>query len=175
MKKTILLAALALLTVPVSTVAQKVKVHYDRSINFAAFKTYSWIEGRPANNPASHLAIVQAIDKQLQSKGIQRVDGKADLNIAYYVSLDAKTDTSTVPYLQGLDWSRWGGEGVTYQTEVLAMPISSLLVDLVDASATKLIWRGSAKEAFTPNQATRKKLINSAAQKLFKNFPPPGR
>ena len=174
MKRALLLTAAVVFTIPIAVTAQKVKVFHDNGVDFARFKTYSWIKGKPAPNPQSDRLITANIEKQLQSRGLQRVDQNADLNLAYYVSLDDKFNTTTINYMQGLDWARWGGGGQTY-AEVAVMPMASMLVDLVDVSANKLVWRGTAKDTFTANQARRKKRITTALEKMFKEFPPHAR
>ena len=41
MKRFIMIAAAVLLTLPAAVQAQRVKVHYDRSVDFSKFKTFS--------------------------------------------------------------------------------------------------------------------------------------
>jgi hypothetical protein len=122
----------------------------------------------------THQQTVMAVDRQLISKGLQRVEENGDLNIAYYASLGGNTDARMVEYMKGLDMSRWeGGFGETEKSTVGAMPMSKVVLDLVDASVKKLVWRGSVRNAFTPNQAHAKKRIESDVAKLLKKFPPP--
>ena len=167
------LLAVALLGIAGAAQAQQIKVHYDRGVDFTRFKTYSWMEGEPSNNPVAHQEIVSAIDRQLIAKGLRRVDENGDLNVAYYASLGGNVNARMVEYTQGLDVSRWeGGFGETVKPTVGAMPMARVVLDLVDGSAKKLVWRGIARDAFTPNQAHAKKRINSDIAKMLKRFPP---
>lgn len=173
MKRVRFLFAIALFALPGAVQAQQIKVHYDHGIDFTRFKTYSWLEGEPSNNPVAHQQIVLAIDRQLLSKGLKRVEENGDLNVAYYASLGGNVNARMVEYMQGLDLSRWeGGVGETVKPTVGAMPMARVVLDLVDASAKKLVWRGTARDAFTPNQAHAQKRITSDIAKLLKNFPP---
>ena len=167
------LFAIALLVVPGAVQAQQIKVHYDHGVDFTRFKTYSWLEGEPSNNPVAHQQIVSAIDRELMSKGLRRVEDNGDLNVAYYASLGGNVNARMVEYMKGLDVSRWeGGFGETVKPQVGAMPMARVVLDLVDASAKKLVWRGTARNAFTPNQAHAKKRISSDMAKMLKRFPP---
>ena len=173
MKTFRLLFVIALLAAPGAIQAQQIKVHYDHGVDFTRFKTYSWMEGEPSNNPVAHQQIVLAIDQQLMSKGLRRVEQNGDLNVAYYSSLGGNVNARMVEYTQGLDVSRWeGGFGETLKPTVGAMPMARVVLDVVDASVKKLVWRGTARDAFTPNQAHAKKRINSDIAKMLKRFPP---
>ena len=168
------LFVIALLALAGSVHAQQVKVHYDHGVDFTKFRTYSWLEGEPSNNPMAHQQIVLTIGKQLISKGLRRVDEGGDLNIAYYASLSGNVSARMVDYMQGLDVSRWGGGfGETTKPQLGALPLTRTVLDIVDTSTKRLIWRGSARAAFTPNQAHARKRINSSMIKMLKKFPPP--
>ncbi|HEU4388460.1 MAG TPA: DUF4136 domain-containing protein [Blastocatellia bacterium] len=171
MKRVLLLAAAAMFAFPLAARAQRVRVSHENGIDFTRFKTYSWIKGKAAPNPLTDRWIIESVDKQLQGKGLQKVEANGDLNIAYYASLDEKIKSTAVPYTEGLDWTRWSGGGQTSSTKAV-MPMATMLVDLVDGPANKLIWRGSAKDTFTANQGKRKERINKAVGKMFEGFPP---
>jgi hypothetical protein len=173
MKGIFLVAAIVLLTLPVAVQAQHVKVHYDRSADFSKFKTYSWIKGLDANDPEVHRLIVEDIHSQLQSRGLQEVEQGGDLNITYYSSLAGNINTHAVEYMKGVDWKQWGEHDEVYGPKMVEMPIAKMVVDIVDASANRLIWRGSASDAYTPNEARGKKRVNSSVAKMFEKFPPP--
>jgi hypothetical protein len=169
------LAALVLLATPVAAPAQTVRVDYDHSVDFAHFKTYAWVKGLPAGNQQIHKLIVDQVDGQLQSKGLQKVDGAADLHVTYYVSLDEHVNTSAVEYMKNTDWKRWGEHGQVYGPKMVALPKAGMVLDLIDASANRLVWQGHARDAYTPNVARGKKRVMKAVEKLFKSFPPPPR
>ncbi len=77
-------ACILLLTILSTTAsAQKIKVNYDRSIDFSKFKTYAWAELGPARAPLLRVNIMGAIDEQLAAKGLVKVENSADLMVAY--------------------------------------------------------------------------------------------
>jgi len=170
--KYMMVAAIALLTLSVAVQAQHVKVHYDRSVDFSKFKTYSWIKGMDANNPDVHRLVLDDINRQLLSKGLQQVETGGDLNIAYYSSLAGHINTRAVEYMKGVDWKQWGEHEEVYGPKMVEMPIARVVVDIVEAAPNRLVWRGSASDAYTPNQARGKKRVNTSVAKMFEKFPP---
>ena len=61
--------------------AQDVQFDYNRSANFSAYKTYSWIDYRRVEpgNQILDQDIKRAVDEQLAGKGLQRVESDGDL------------------------------------------------------------------------------------------------
>jgi hypothetical protein len=173
MKKILLLIAMVLGAAPVTVQAQSVKVHYDESVDFTKFKNYSWTKGLPASSPQIHRFIVQEIDRQLLSKGLSRVEVGGDLNLTYYASLDENLNIGAVEYMKNSDYQKWGEHEPVYGPKMVGMLMAKMVFDVVDASTNKLIWRGRAKDAYTPNQARGQKRAHRALEKLFARFPLP--
>ena len=104
---------------------------------------------------------------------MQEVEQGGDLNVAYYSSLAGNINTHAVAYMKGVDWNQWGEHEEVYGPKMVEMPIAKMVVDIVEASGNRLIWRGSASDAYTPNQAKGKKRVNSSVARMFEKFPPP--
>lgn len=171
MRALLFLAAIVFAAGPAAAQAQSVKVDFDHRVDFTRFKTYSWLKGRPASNPQIHQLVLDEIDRQLQSKGLRRVESKGDLNVVYYASLDENINTGAVDYVRTADWQEWGDHSPVYGPKMVTMPIARMTLDIVDASANTLVWRGRAKDAYTPNQAKGKRRVSKAVEKLFAKFP----
>jgi hypothetical protein len=180
MSKRLVIAAFALLLAPGLLLAQKTSYDYDKSANFASFKTYAHKEGTPVGQPLIDERIVSAIDTQLTAKGLTKAEANPDVVVVYHIAFDKQKDISTFssgygggygPYGYG-----WGGgwAGGTTTTQVRDILIGTLVVDIADAKAGKLAWRGMAvKEVNTQaNPEKRDKSINNAMKKIFKNYPP---
>jgi hypothetical protein len=172
MKKLLFLIALSLTATPIIVHGQSVKASYDPNVDFTKFKTYSWMKGMPASNPQIHLLIVTEIDRHLLAKGLRRVEEGGDLNVTYYASLDSHLNSGAVEYMKNSDYQKWGEHEPVYGPKMVGTLIARMVFDVVDASANRLIWRGRAKDAYTPNQARGKKRVNEAVEKLFAKFPP---
>jgi uncharacterized protein DUF4136 len=51
--------------------------------------------------------------------------------------------------------------------------VGTLVVDLFDTGAKKLIWRGSASDTLSDKSDKNIKKLNSDVQRMFDHFPPP--
>ena len=50
--------------------------------------------------------------------------------------------------------------------------MGTLVVDLFDTNAKKLIWRGSASDTLSAKSDKNIKTLNSDVQRMFDHFPP---
>lgn len=158
---------------------QDVHYNYDRGANFAAYKTYQWVD-LPGRVPDQLIDrdIKRSIDEQLAQKGLTRVEKDADLYVGYQAVIDME---------KGINLSGWGTRGgpgglggwggldsgtLTGQTSTI--PVGILLVDLFDPAKKQLIWRGDASKTLDLKKDPDKnyKNLQKAMTKLFKNYPP---
>jgi hypothetical protein len=165
------IAAFALLGTTV--LAQHVTTDYDRSANFASFKTYAWIRGSEVPDQLNHKRIVQSIDAQLMQKGMRMVEKSAnpDVLVAYHVSFDR--DLQINGFSSGWGAYRWGGNR-TGTARAEEITVGTLVVDMIDAHSKTIVWRGTASKDVDEgaNAARRDKNARKAMEKLFKNYPP---
>jgi hypothetical protein len=179
-KRTWIAACAALVVAPVLLTAQKVSYDYEKSANFAAFKTYAQKDGTKVGQQLIDDRIVAAIDTQLAAKGFTKSESNPDVVVIYHVAFDKEKDISTYssgygggygPYGYG-----WGGgwAGGTTTTQVRDIVVGTLVIDMADAKKNQLAWRGmGVKEINTQaNPEKRDKSINEAVKKIFKNYPP---
>jgi hypothetical protein len=173
-----MIAAFVLLLLPALAIAQKVSYDYDKSANFAGFKTYAHKEGTNVGQPLIDERIVAAIDAQLAAKGLTKTEADPDVFVVYHIAFDKQKDISTFStgYAGGYGpygWGWGGGMGST-TTQVRDILIGTLVIDVADAKQGKLAWRGmGVKEVKTQtNPEKRDKSINDAVKKIFKNYPP---
>ena len=149
--------------------AANVTVDWDHSADFSKYKTYAITTGTPAQNPLMDQRIVQAIDENLQAKGLQKVDSpmNADLVVMYHAATGHETQLNTTD--MGWGW-RWGGMSTTTVDKI---PVGQLTIDIGDAKTRKLLWMGSASDTLSdkPEKVTKK--INEVVADMFKKFPPP--
>ena len=158
---------------------QDVHYNYDRSANFATYKTYQWVEipGGAVPDRLIDRAIKQAADEQLAQKGLTKVEENPDLYIAYQVviNLEKSVDLWSTGTGPG-GWGGWGDRTVRGQTSTV--PVGILLVDVYDVGKKQLVWRGDAIKTIDLKTDPDKnyKNLQKAMAKLFKNYPPkPGK
>jgi hypothetical protein len=180
MHKRLVIVAVAGLLAPAILLAQKTSYDYEKTANFAGFKTYAHKDGTKVGQQLIDDRIVSAIDTQLAAKGLKRVDENPDLFVVYHVAFDKQKDISTYSSGYGggygpYGWG-WGGgwAGGTTSTQVRDILVGTLVIDLADAKKGQLAWRGmGVKEVNTQaNPEKRDKSINEAVKKIMKNYPP---
>ena len=72
---------LAILVAFSVTLLAKVNVDWDKSADFTKYKTYAWGKGTPVKNQLMDQRIIDAVDKQLSAKGMQKTDDPANADL----------------------------------------------------------------------------------------------
>jgi hypothetical protein len=170
---TALIAALVL--APVALLAQKTSFDYDKTANFATFKTYALKDGTKVGDPLIDNRIVAAIKSELGAKGLTETAAKPDITVIYHVAFDKKQDITAYSTGGGPYGYRWGGGwGGTTNVRVNEILVGTLVVDVADANKNEVVWRGmGVKEVDVQAKADKRdKNINAAVKKILKDFPP---
>lgn len=160
---------------------QDVHYNYDPSANFAAYKTYQWVEipGGAVPDQLVDQAIMRAADEQLRQRGLTRVESNTDLYVTYQVVINLEKSVSL--WGTGGDWGPWGGWGPwgrgdihSVQGQTSTVPVGILVIDLYDVGRKQLVWRGDAIKTITLKTDPDKnyKNLQKVMTKLFKNYPP---
>jgi hypothetical protein len=173
-----LLLAVALVTGACSTMS--VSTDYDRGANFAAYKSFDFIPAPEVKNPLIRERVEKAIARQLEAKGMIRSAENPDILIAAHGKLSSEThfDTTTFGYGTGAwggYWGRYGRTGMASSTTVAReVPIGTMIIDVVDAKAKKLVWQAVASDTLDPKATPEERdaRINKAMEKIFAGFPP---
>jgi hypothetical protein len=155
-------------------VGPRVKTDYDRSANFAQYKTYSW-EHVKTKDPLDVDRIKNAVNAALSAKGWTQVASGVDVSVlAIQMTEDQQTlNTFYDGFGGGWGWRRFGGGGfgeATTTTETYK--VGTLVVDLFDTKTKMLIWRGSASDTLSNNSNKNIKNLDKGVEKVFKQFPP---
>jgi hypothetical protein len=167
-----------------SATAEKIHVHYDKSIDFSKYKTYGWAPHGAVAHPMLALDIVGAVDDEMTARGLTKVAANPDLLVQIYGAIDSEVSmTSNNPIYNAtggippFDPSMtspgnslyWDGY---YGNSTVVVHPGTLVVDIIDAKAKKLVWRGVGSEAISPNNPDKlMSEANSTISKLFKEYP----
>lgn len=179
------LFAVALTTLLLGCSTQtSVDIHtdHDPTAEFAAFRTYGWVPGRPAvpamrrgEDPflESRLrAIPQVIEQALVEKGFQKdPNGRPDFRVAYRVA----TEKGRIDSFQDYGWyKRAGGSKDMGTAYVTGYEEGSLTIDIVSASGERLLWRGTARAVVDDSipSIERQARLERAVRQLLQSFPP---
>lgn len=161
--------------------AQKVKVGYNKSVDFSKYKSYSWQEpGMTETRPMLYATVVWSLRSELEAKGLVRKETGGDLTVFAHGSLDYglksvsgfASDSCTncqAPLVDPMDWAGTppaGGGG-------MGLPKGTLEVDLVDRTTNKVVWSGTVVQKLDPDKKQQSlDLVSSAITKLLMEFPP---
>ena len=174
MKLSIIFAFFLLTTT--SVFGQKVQVDVDKTVNFANFKTYSWAAGTAARNPFVSKLIVEAIERELSSRGLTKSDDNPDFKVTVMAAVGM--DLQAIgPTWNNVNYRTWGG--YTNPAAMATIPTGTLIIDLVETKNNYSVFRGVAKETLnsgpTANAAADaksvEKVVNKAVSKIFKKYP----
>ncbi len=163
-----------LLTVPATAFAQKVSSDYDHSTTFSSYKTYYWEKVQTAN-PLWNKRVQDAVDKQLQAKGWQKVESGGDVAVVAVSTTEQQKSLNTFydGWGGGWGWGGFGGMGMgNASTTVSTYEEGTLVIDMYDATTKQLIWRGNAVGEISDKPDKTEKTLNKATGKMFKKFPP---
>jgi hypothetical protein len=154
--------------------AQQVKTDYDRSANFAQYRTYTWAQVK-TKDPLDVDRIKAAVNAALAAKGWTQVDSAADVSIvAMEIARNQQTlNTFYDGFGGGWGWRRFGGGGfgeATTTTETYK--VGTVVVDLFDAKTKQLIWRGASSDTLSNDSDKNIKNLDKGVEKMFKQFPP---
>jgi hypothetical protein len=161
--------------------AQDIRYNFVPGTNFADYKSYKWVAIKGAEQIDSMLdgQVRAAIDVELAKKGLSKTDGdKADLLVGYQTAIKQEKEFNSYT-TGGYGWGRagwYGSGGMTTTTgSTSTILIGQIAVDMYDAAAQKIIWRGLASKTIDQKAKPEKQQKNlaKAMEKLFKNYPPP--
>lgn len=162
--------------------AQKVKVGYDKSVDFSKFKTYTRLEpGTPPTRPTLYKIVVNSIDSQLSAKGLQRVDRDGDLILQLSGGVDygiavasgaplTSSHSGAPPAINSTMWTGAnGGQGELMPP----VPEGNLQLEFIDRTRNEIIWSGTVSQALDQEDKGKSlELASDAVIKLLKRFPP---
>jgi hypothetical protein len=171
----------------VESFGQKVRYNYLQGTDFSKYKTYRWVKLENVQYPAQLVdeQIVRAIDSELSTRGLRRVEtGDSDLLVVYQAAINQERQWNAYSTGDGGwgygGWGRWGGYGgygggmSTTTATSSTINIGTLHLDFYDVGLKKQVWRGEAIKTLDPPKDPNKlqKRINKGIAKLLKNYPP---
>jgi Domain of unknown function (DUF4136) len=182
-RRTVLFIVTVLVTVlAASGWSQKVKVGYDKSVDFAQYQTYSWADlSHPVGRPLLYRLIVMTVDSELQEKGLKRVEGKGDLLLFPAGGVDATFAMSAgAPVGNFLDvplsvsTGSWVGPFTLTSGGMSPMVnAGTLMIAFVEHKRGRLVWEGHVSDKFdTDRRKESAERVQKCIAKLLKDFPP---
>jgi hypothetical protein len=145
----------------------KAEIDYDHAVDFRGFHTYQWKETQDRlPNPARQAAMVTAIERELEKKGLKKVAGNPDLRLRFYASLEKHLRASS-RQTEG----PWNGDLRT-SVDIAKMAEGTLIIELSEAKNDQRVWRGTTTRTFRES-ALDEDGIRSAVALVLRSYPPP--
>jgi hypothetical protein len=153
---------------------------YDVNANFESYRTYDWMpvpvgdsggarEARERNDLLDE-RIRTNVDAQLQEKGLALDKNTPDLLVVYHVGLKDKVQVTDWGYRYSDYYWGWGGRDI----DVYNYQEGTLMLDFIDASTKKLVWRGAGSVAVDSETTPEKsnELVRKVVGKILSKYPP---
>ena len=177
MKSALILAVILLASAPLAY-AQKVTVKYDKTAPFAGYKTYMFQSESGTRNPIVGQLIVAAVERELNARGLTKVDANPDLRISFLAASGMNLQVGEVKFGYNVN-PAYEGLVPTAGTATWDVTTGTLLIDLFDHKTDRVVFRGTAKDVLerapSADMAADAKLvtktINKGIAKIFKKYP----
>jgi hypothetical protein len=167
-RKALITSLVAVAMVTAVAFADQIRVDYDHSVNFGSYHTYSWLKVE-TSNPFLDTRVKDAVNQELAAKGWTEVPSGGDVALVAVQTTRTKREVNT--FYDGFGGWRMGGIG-NATTTVQHYKVGTLVVDMLDGSSKKLIWRGSSSSACSGNPEKNTKNLDKEVQKMYQHFPP---
>ncbi|UCC83214.1 MAG: DUF4136 domain-containing protein [Gemmatimonadota bacterium] len=157
---------------------------FDPGADFAGYQTYLWVEPGEDLGPnprgvdqLSERRIMQAVDGQMAAKGYRKIErGQPDFALNFVVTTQQNVDYTTyhTGWGYGGGWYRGGAGMATSRTTATEWTEGTLILDVYDAGARELVWRGTATAEIRESQSPeeRNQRINEVVAKMLERYPP---
>jgi hypothetical protein len=183
------LAAAACLALAGCATAPDVRVDYDRTADFARYKTFGFLSplgtDRAGYQSVVSLRLKAATQRELEARGMRLETGAPDLLVNFSATLSDKLRVSTAPVMGvgvGVGRGYYGYRAGMYSawplyaepTTVTQYKEGTLNIDVVDAARRQLVW-----ESVVTDSVTQKTLddiqaaIDTAVAAAFAKYPVP--
>jgi len=174
---------LVILSFAICVSAQDVRYNFAGDANFSKYRTFKWVQIKAADHldQIADRQMKSAVDAELAKKGLHRTEEESpDLLVGYQVSLGQEKQITSYDsgWGYGGGWGRgWygaGGGGISTST-TSTIVIGQVDLDMYDAAAKQLVWRGTASKTLDvkAKPEKREKNLQKGVAKLLKNYPPP--
>jgi hypothetical protein len=153
-----------------------VRSYSSRGFDIGRYRTYAWGpadthgtgDPRLDNNRFFEERLRQQVDRQLAARGFEKTEATPDLLVRYHASFTEKLD------VQQADRGYAPCQPDDCRRPAL-YEAGTLMVDLVDARANTLLWRGWAEgsmDGAIDNQPWLEERIDDAVARILSRLPP---
>lgn len=157
--------------------AQQTSAAFDEKVDFSTYKTFAF-DKEGARNPYVNALIVEAIERELTSRGLTKVDIDPDLKVVYLAATVPNLQVQNVPFYHVVNPAYSGMVG-SATMNMWDVTTGTLVIDLLDRKSDRVVFRGTITDVLqrAPSadlQADARivsKPINKGVAKIFKKYP----
>jgi hypothetical protein len=157
----------------------RVSSHAERGLSWSQYRTFDWgpadalpvADPRLDRDPDFQDRVQGAIEKQMAAHGFARTSESAqpDLLVHYHATIAERVDVDAI--------DRDHGYCVTAdcRPRVTRYEAGTLVVDVIDARTSRLIWRGWAQDSLEGVLGNRDRVrhtVDEGVTRMFATFPP---
>ena len=154
--------------------AASVKVEYEQRADFSKVRQYQWrthpvFEKNPDLREAYATGIqlvMQSGNTQLMKQGLSPVDVSPDVFVTFFLHARGGQEVRVIDGGYG-----WYGLPAWSTTEIDNYLDGTLVIDIVDANSSKLVWRALCGTRIS-DFSNRHKEISDVVKKALQKFPP---
>jgi hypothetical protein len=169
-----LLASFILCTV---VQAQKTSAAFDEKVDFSNYKTFAF-DKEGARNPYVNMLIVEAVEGELTSRGLTKVNVDPDLKVVYLAATVPNLQVQNVPFYHVVNPAYSGMVG-SATMNMWDVTTGTLVIDLLDRKSDRVVFRGTITEVLQRARSadlqsdakTVSKPIKKGVAKVFKKYP----
>lgn len=161
--------------------AQKTSAAHDKNVDFSSYKTFAF-DKAGARNPFENALIVAAIERELTSRGLTKVDTDPDLRVVYLAATGPHLQVADVPFYHIVN-PAYSGIIFSATSQMWDVTTGTLVIDLFDRKTDRVVFRGTINEVLQrapsadlqADAKTVSKPINKGIAKIFKKYPVKGK
>lgn len=167
----------ALLGTVSESFAARIQHDVDRGADFTDIETYAWhpdVMRDRALSPLEYERLTDAVDAELASRGIQRVEEGADVWLSVEATNDRGLRVNTAGYGFGFGYGpRFAGFG-PFATSVVSVEETEIAIDLWEAETADPLWRGTIQTTRSDRPERNARRLSRGVRKVFRRFPVEG-
>ena len=149
---------------------------YDHTADFSQFHTFRIVkleQQYQALSQFNQTRVINAVRAQMLAKGFTESEN-ADMlvNITSVMKNEKEIIANSYGYGGGYRPYAWGGGNMSTTVNVQNYVAGSLIIEVANASTTKLIWEGIGNQDIDSPSSNPEQAINTVVQKIMASFPP---
>lgn len=162
-------------------------VEKDDTVNFSAYKTYTWVDTKEkeegnSTNSLTEQNIRKAVDEELANQGWKKVSNRPDVLLSYDVLVEKAvkqtnepvytmpfTRTFYNPYTRRVGYIYYPSRFAGYDRNAYEVREGTVTISMIDAQTEKTVWQGWTTEELNSRNLTGKE-IQASVKSIFRKF-----